>query len=885
MQGTLRTILSRVLGLFRGARAARELKAELEAHFDLLVSENIARGLSPADARMAARRTLGAVEPMREAYRDQAAFAWANSFQQDVRYAFRRLRRAPVFAAVGILSLAIGIGANSAVFSLLDAAVLRPLPVPHPDHLVTIATTYKAGDQSASLSYPEFELIRSRCPAFSDVAVFWSASVLYGRGVHSRRVLDYEVSGNYFDVVGVHPFLGRGFSGSEGWVAGSAPVVVVSYGFWKAQLAADAHAIGRAIAINGRDYTIIGVAPKGFVGTERIQAVDFWLPVTMHVALNPGSRLEDWTGNEFNQSFWNIARLKPGITVAQADAALSVLQSQLAHERPQVYRDRRLSTAPPGLFAPSLRRQVLSFGIILLAVLGLVLLLACLNIANLLLARGVERRRELAIRLAVGSSRRRLARQLLTESFVISGIGGAAGWALALALLRIIAGVSLTGDVPFISIDYEMDWRVFAFTAVLAIASAFVFGAIPAWQATRSDPATVLKSAASAGGHQRSLLGEILTLSEVTLAVLAVVVAGLMIRSLLWIQQRGPGFDSRNVVVATFDLREQGYSDEQTRQFYGELQAGALALPGVASASLTSYLPLSSSYGVGGEVSRPGGSRPTECRLVAITPQYFRTIRVPLLAGREFDDRDQPNSTPVVIVNRSLARALYPNSSAVGRSLLYSKKPSQIVGVAADYDSDSLAEGPNPYVFWPESQHSWSHMNLLVRGSDPAQLPGEVRELVARMDHRLAISNITRLDATVNAALLPARAGAILLGSFGLLALLLAVIGIYGVLSFQVSRRVAEIGTRMALGARREDVLRLILLQGMRVAIIGIALGMAASFSVAGAVSGMLYGIRARDPLTFSATAVLLASAAFVATWIPARRAVAIDPARALRSE
>src|SRR5579871_6071226 len=886
----IRVWLARLLATFRPGRLEGELQAELDDHLQLLIEENLRRGLDSEEARYAALRSLGGIQQAKEAFRDQAGFSWLRSLGQDLRYAARLLHRNPGFTLVAVLSLALGIGANTAVFSILNYAILRPLPVSHPEQLVTIAHGSKTGspDQyDANISYPQYVDIRDHSPVFSGITAFWAAAVLYGRGAHSQSVPDYEVSPDYFNVVGIKPFLGRFFSEDDARGLDSDPVVVLSYNFWKSVLGSDPHIVGQVIPLSGHPFTVVGVAPKGFIGTERILGVDLWVPVTDHGLLNPGSKTGEWLGSARNRSFWNVARLEPGVIPAAAGAWIETWRSNLASHDPS-YRNLRYNVAPPGLLSPAFRSAIKTFTLMLLGVVSLVLLLACANIANLLLARGVERRRELAIRLAIGGSRARLLQQLLTHSLLLSFLGGGAGLLLAIWLDHLLLLLRPLIDLPLV-FDLSLDWRTLSFAILVSLATAVLCGLIPALQAAHAAPAPALKSAASLDEPRRYLLKHSLIAAQAALSLLALVAAVLLVRSLWQVQAAGPGFDAGHVLAATFDLGQQGYDQKRGNEFYAALVRKAARLPGMKAASLAGYIPLSNSDESDAEVQNPRRSKPLVSIVAPIAPGYFQTMGIPLLAGRDFDSSDQENSTPVIIVNRFLAHELWPEQDPIGQVAYLDGDPRhgcRVVGVAADSKYETLGEAATGFVYRPATQYYWPHMNLLLRtGGPPLAYSETVRELVAQLDPNLAISGIRALDDFVNVALLPARLAAILLGTLGLMALALAAIGIYGVVSYAVNQRTREIGIRMALGAQAGKVLTMVVRQGIAPALLGLGIGFAAAMAAAGLLGALLYGIQPREPVTFAISASLLLLVALFAAYIPARRAARVDPASALRWE
>lgn len=883
----LRIFWARLAGMLRRRAAERELEEELAFHQAMLESEHQAAGLSAEAARQAARRDLGSIAAMQETWRDRLRPRWIEAAIQNLRYAARQMRRGHLFTALAVASLAIGIGANATVFSWLDGALLRPLPVHQPGRLAAIWRRYARGGSSENFSFPAL-MDLSHCPAFSGVAAFYSAAALLGRGTGSRLVWDYVVAGNYFRVVRPTFVLGRGFTPAEDGAGGGRPVVVLTYRLWQRQFGGARSVLGKTVWIDQHAYTVVGVTGPRFDGTERILRTDMFLPLAMTNQLDPGLIGPRWRTAWHAPNFWNVARLQPGMSWAQAGAALAAWQKHLGPIHPGSFRDdgARLGLAPPGLITPGTRRVASEFGLVFLICAGLVLALACLNLANILLARGLARRRETAVRLAIGCGRARLVAQDLTEAVILAAIGGMAGVGLALWTDRIVKVIRAEASFP-VTLNLRMDWRVLAFTAAVAFAAALVFALVPALRAAAGDPSRDLAGGAGAGSMRRSRLRGGLLGFQVALAALAVVVAGLMLRSLQDIAGAGPGFNARHVLVATFDLGEQGYTTERGRRFYSQLLAHARRLPGVEAAALTSYLPLGDSNEMGTGVRVPGRKNAISATLDPVSPDFFRTIEVPMLRGRSFGARDRKGAAGVAVINEALARRAFGSASAVGRTVrIGSGRSYRIVGVAANFDVGSLGETTPHFFAVPFAQRYAPHMNLLLRiGGPPVAMAPRVRKLVAGLDPKLVITSIAPLSRTLDFALLPARLAAVTLALFGGLALLLAAIGAYGVITHAVVQRTAEIGTRVALGARRRDILALVLRRTVLPAAVGLCAGLALALAVTRVLGAFLYGIGPRDPVAFLGGTAALAAAITAAAWIPAGRAMRLDPARALRHE
>lgn len=875
--------LARLAGLFRRRRAEAELERELAEHRALLIAEHVAAGMSAAAARQAAARDLGPVEAMKERYRDRLAPRWLEVLGQDLRFAFRQMRRAPLFAALAIISLAIGIGANTTVFNWLDGAILRPLPVEQPGQLAALWRRWEAGSgASENFSFPELQYV-SRCPAISGVAASWSMSAMMGRGVDSRMVFDLEVGENYFRLVRPHFILGRGFTPQEDGSGGGQPVAVVTYRFWRDRLGGDPHVLGRTLLLNRIPFTIVGVTGPGFIGTERIISVGLFLPLAMTNRLDPGFLGSHWRTEWDNMSFWNIVRLKPGVSLGQARAALAAWLVHAAKRHPQSFADgARLGLAPPGLMDPDTQNGIRVFGLVLLAAAGLVLLLACANLAGLWLARGLARRRETAIRLALGCSRRRLIAQHLTETFLLAIFGAAGGLALAAWADHAVLGLSKLSVFP-LTLQLGMDWRVLAFTAAVTILAALLCGVLPAWRATRADPAREFAGGAGAGGARHSRWRGGLIGFQVALAAIAAIFAGLMLRSLGVIAGESPGFQPRNVLQASFDIGEQGLSQAQGRQFQNELLARARRLPGVTSASLGEYVPLGQVYESVLGVSKPGGKKWLTATRVQVSPGYFPTLGIPTFRGRDFTAADTAHSTPVAIINQALARRVFGAASPIGRYIKTSAGSLEVIGVTGNFAIDTIGDSHENFVAMPLAQDYSPHFYLLLHtGGPPAAMAPVVRKLVAQINPNIAIASIAPLERVLDFALLPARFAAVLLGIFGFLALAIAAIGVYGVVAQTVVQRTAEIGTRVALGARPADVVGLMLRQLVRPAGIGLAIGFAAAWAGTRVLAAFLYGVGPRDAATFTGAVLALVFIVAAAAYLPARRALRIQPARAL---
>ncbi|HVG29687.1 MAG TPA: ABC transporter permease [Pyrinomonadaceae bacterium] len=808
---------------------------------------------------------------------------------QDLRYGFRRLLQTPGFTLVAVLSLALGIGANTAIFSLVDTVLLRPLPVRAPDQLVTIYGTLHKGADYTIQSHLNFKDYRDRSgDVLAGVLGYRFAAMSLSHGGANERVWGYLVSGNYFDVLGVRPALGRGFLPEEDQTPGSHPVAVLSYGCWQSRFGGDPSIVGRAASINNQQFTVVGVAPKGFIGTEIAYSPEIFVPFMMAKQIEPGN---SWLESRTDDNLFVVGRLKDGVTKAQAEAALAALTNQLAREHPQENEGRGVRLLPPGLFIPEIRDSVITFSAVLMGVVGLVLLLACVNLANLLLARATERRKEMAIRLALGASRPRIVRQLLTESIVLSLAGGAFGLLIATWVNALVSAIKLPTDIALV-FDLRIDWRVLAFTLGVSLATGVVFSLLPALRSSNPDVVPALKDDTSLGGFRRSRLRNALVVAQVALSLVLLVSAGLIVRGLQAAQAMHPGFNPQNAVALSFDLGLQGYDEQRGRAFQREIVERAKQVPGVRGVTLTDSLPLSINYNSTG-IYVEGRPAALNSDLPLATPfyaglDYFKTLGVPV-RGRDFTAQEDKRESRVAVVNETFARKFWHGEDAVGKRFNFGS-PSDpywtVIGVAADGKYNTLGEEPKAVVYRPLLRDYNSNVTLVARvEGDPQAALAALGRAVQSLDPTLPVYSPKTLTEHMSIPLFPARMAAIVLGSFGVLALVLAAIGIYGVMSYVVAGRTREIGLRMALGADRASVLRLIVGQGMTLAVVGLGVGLALAFAAARLLTSQLYGVSPSDPLTFAGVAALLAAVAFLACYLPARRATRVDPMIALRYE
>ena len=812
---------------------------------------------------------------------------------KDLRYAFRSLVKRPGFTIVAILTLALGIGINTTVFSLANSVFLRQLPVASPQNLVWIFS-----DRDNPTSYPEYLEYQQQTELFDDVMAYEWVGLNLGSNGQSERVEGTLVSGNYFDVLGVKAELGRTFLPDEDKTPGASPVAIISHRLWQSRFNSDASVVGKSMVLNGVQFTIVGVAPHDFVGAEEAFPRQVWIPLMMRASVRPGPAGAAGALNNRNMRNLDVmARLKQGVTLRQAQAGMNVVAGRLAQSYPESNRNFQVALYTAGNGRPAFRSTLKPVTRILLGVVGLVLLITCANVANLLLARAARRRKEVAIRLTLGATRTRLIRQLLTESILLAVAGGLAGLILNFWLVNLLTALKPAVPLP-VNVEFHTDWRVLTFTLLLSVLAGITFGLVPALQASKHDLVPALKDHSQQLGERRRMfsLRNVLVIGQVALSIVVLIGAGLFLRSLNHARAINPGFDAEHILTLSFNTAAQKYDATKAEQFYQQLTNRVQALPGVQSVSLAQSAPLSYFYSpafsspvfVEGH-EPPQGQDPSFVGNNTVGPNFFRTLGVPLISGREFTDRDREGAPRVAIVNETLVRDLFPNTNPIGQRLrVLSRQPSswEIIGVVKDSKYRSLGEDSMPYIFLPYLQNPQPAMALHVQTSgNPKELAAAVRREVQALDPNLPAFNVMSLADNIDISLLPARFGAVLLGVFGFLALLIASIGIYGVMNYGVSERTHEMGIRMALGARGRDVLRLVISQGMWLALIGVGIGAGVALGVTRLVKSYLYDVSVTDPLTFIGIALLLTAVALLACYVPARRATKVNPLEALRYE
>jgi len=823
-----------------------------------------------------------------------------STFLQDLKYGARLLVRAPAFTVIAALSLALGIGANTTMFTLVNAVLLNPLPVEDPSQLVSVWTTDERNQNSAlgflQISPLNYRDLRDKNEVFAGLAAHTgiplNVSVANGE---PQQLFGEIVTGNYFSVLGAKPAAGRTFMADEDKNPGERLVAVLGYGEWQKRFGGDPGAVGRTVTVNGQSFTVIGVMPKGFKGTNAIGAPAMWVPYMTYPVTSTGFFRELAEPNSRRGLGCNVTgRLKPGTSVRQAEANLKTIARQLEQEYPNENKGRNVTIVPlaQATINPGFRNNLVMAGGLLMTIVGLVLLIACANVANLLLARAAVRQKEIAVRLSLGASRGRLVLQLLTEGTLLALVGGAFGLVLAYWAQDLLWSYR----PPFLqpdAVDLHPDARVLLFTLGVSLATGVVFGLAPAVQSSRPDLAVELKEkiSAPAGSNRMFNLRNLLVAAQIALSLVALIGAGLFLRSLQHAQRIAPGFDAEHLAVMSFDLGAQGYTEERGRQFQQRVLERAASVPGVGSAALASTVPLFAG-GFARTVFLEGQdtSDRRSGRLVQITvagQRYLETLGIPLVRGRDLAETDQPNTPAAVIVNETMAKRFWPDQDAIGKRFKFFGQDNfqQVVGIAKDGKYNFIGEEPTPYIYQATTQVYQPQLSLFVKAARPEAVLGTVRSEVQQLDRNLPLTGVFTLNEIFGQSLWAPRMGASLLAVFAGLSLVLAIIGIYGVMAYSVNQRTRELGIRMALGASRSDVLRLVVLQAVRLTLIGVVIGLAASFAASRLIASMLFDVSPTDIVTFVAVPVLLAVSALAASYLPALRATRIDPMVALRYE
>ncbi len=806
---------------------------------------------------------------------------------RDLRYGARQLLRSPGFTFAAALCIALGIGANSATFSFANAFLWRKPMVKEPDRLVRIFVSWASGLKYGSFSYLDYQDVRDQCTAFTGLVASSIMPFHLSAGDRNERIWGGVVSGNYFSELGVNMALGRGFLPEEDRTAGTHPVAVISNGLWKMNFGSDANVIGRMISLNTLSFTIVGVAPEGFNGIDTGLSQQIWIPLMMTGQMGDQRRSLTSRGNHWIGSI--IGRLKPGMTLTQADAAVNTLMAHLAEKYPNSNKGTSalLLTLAESSLHPMVRNGFVRFMRLMFAVVGLILLLSCANVAGLLLARATARRKEIGIRMAIGAGRFRLIRQLLAESVLLSLFAGGVGLLLGIWLTRLAQSFTPPTDFP-LRIDAGPDWSVIGFTFAVTMLTGLLFGLAPALSATNRDFVAILKEGNPVQLTGASRLRRSLVVTQVALSLVLLIGASLVVRSLQSARDVDPGFNPDNQLVGTLDLGLQRYDEAKGRQFIQMLRERLRFLPGVQSIGFADSLPLnlsSTQMAVQPEgYTPPAGSNSPTIDVATVDYGYFSAMGIPVLRGRAFTDKDIVDSPPVIVINENFAMRFWPGQDPIGKRVRTAGKEHLVIGVVKNGKYFSLGEDPKDFFYLPLEQYHRASVFLHVRTAvNPASTIDAVRGVIRTLDSKLPMSDLRTMHAALGFALLPARMAAGVVSGFAVLALFLAAIGLYGVMAYSVSQSVRDIGIRMALGAQARDVLRMILQAGMILTSIGLIIGLVLGFMLTRLMKSLLYGISPADPLSYAIAVLVLVAVACLSVVLPARRAARVDPMAALR--
>jgi predicted permease len=899
MMFRIREVLQRMRCLSRGPQLERDVDAELRVHLELSIEENLRRGLSPSEARRQALLRLGGVEQAKERHREARGLPFFEARLQDIRHCLRMLYRSPSFTCTVILTLALGIGANLAIFSIVNGLLLRPLPVPKPEQIVILAYQHEHGGIGNQFSVPEYKDIAGQTSgAFSQVFGYWFGIDGLSVNGNADRIMTNYVTSNFFTALEIRPLLGRFLVAGEGETPNADPVIVLSYEYWRRRFDSDPSVIGKKVLVDGKPITIVGVTPKDFYGISSVLNTQAYLPLNM-VTLE-GQR-SDFAENRTLRSMSIAARLASSETLAQANAALGLVGRRMSQQFPVDEGDVRLIAFPEQQARPNPDPSgtMLVVSGLFLGLAIMILLLACLNITNILLVRAATREGEMAIRAALGAGRSRLVWQSLTESILLTVIGAIAGFIVGRVVNYSISNIGLGSDL-LIRLDFSLDWRVFGYAVALTVFTIAVVGLAPAFRASRADINRLLHQAGAGRGvsSRKHRLRSALVVLQVSGSLIMLIIGGLFMRSLKVAERSDLGFDPSHVADISMDPREIGLNDVQGLAFYNALLDRVRMLPGVEAAGLTSSVPLSyyndadtvTPDNYDGNLSR----RPRRAMFSVVSPSFLDTLKITLLRGRAFKESDNADSPFVSIINQAIADRYWPGQDPVGRHFRIGRDPQkliEVIGVAGNSRVAGVTGNFVPNLFLPLAQHYSSGLTSLqtlvvrVSGDAEAMVP-ELQLLVRSMEPELPTFDaqpLTRAIDTLN-GLLIFKIGALLVGALGGLGLVLSVVGIYGVLSYSVGQRKREIGIRIALGAEPGSIAAMVLRQGALLIGLGLAIGVASALMASRIIANLLT-VPASDPLTYIGVTVLLGFVAFVASYLPARRVMRLDPSQSLRYE
>lgn len=885
--------------LFLSRPVDGDLNQEGHSHFEMLAEENIRSGMSANEARRAARVELGGIEQVKEKVREQSLGNCLHSVLSDCRFALRQLRKSPGVTASVVLTLAFGIGVNTAMFSLLNGWLLRPLPVPASEEITVLALQQKEA-ANFNFSYPDFLDFRQQANTFSDLFAYAFGIGGLSADGDAREIGYFCVSGNYFSGLGVKPVLGRLFFPGEGEKPGGELLVVLGYSFWQSKFGRNPDVVGTSVRVDGKQATIIGVAPKDFHGTQFALDIDVYLPLSAISLADASPSVWTHRGNRWLNV---MGRLNRSVSLNQAQSSIDVIAARLATQYPQADKDVKVRVLPerrarPGAFVASFIPVIAS---LFLALAALVLLLACSNVANILLVRALARGREMTIRSVLGASRTRIIRQVMTESLILALLGSMAGVFIGAAALHwsgsYLHSVFTNSSNHSLSLDVSFDWRVFGYASIVAFCAAILVGLGPALRATRTDVNVDLREGRGSRSRfaGKYTMKDVPTVAQIACSLMLLVVAGLFVHSLNSAEHMNLGFNPDHVLNVILDPHEIGYDQTRTNAFYRELDERLRGIPGVRSTSLAFTVPMgfpskTAPIFLQGR-SASHNERPPMIPYDAISPSYIRTMEVPLLEGRAFTDSDDEKAPPVAIINQAMAKRFWPKEDPIGQRFSLSGAAGpfvEVIGMAGDGQYFFLTTQAQPYFYLPLAQSFTSYRCLQIRTATPPQwFISSVQQQIHKLAPDLPIDDIRTMLQLVHglAGLFLFRLAASVAAILGVLGLTLATVGVYGLVSYSASQRTHEIGIRMALGATRQDVLTLVSRQGLRSIAIGIGIGLLAAYSLTRVMKNLLIGVGTADPMTFAGVAILLAFIALAACYIPARRATRVDPMVALRYE
>ncbi len=893
-------LLIRLRALLRRNAVENELNDELRFHFDQQVEKYVRGGLTREDATRRAGLEFGGLEQVKEECRDARGVSLAESLLQDLRYGLRMLRKSPGFTTVAVLTLALGIGANTAIFSMVNSLVLRRLPVYAPNEVASLVRHDKASGTDGMFSYPDFDDIRKQTgPVFRGVAgvqPYQMDGFSMGSQAEALPIWTNFVTTNFFQVIGIKPALGTFFQSSQGQIASADPVVVLGYAFWKAHLGSDPNIVGKSVSLNGHPVTVVGVAPKGFYGLFSIVDTQAYLPIGMAVVTHDNS--PDFVTDRHSAGMVIVGRLNPGVTSGKTTPLLSVVVRRLSEQHPDNKWD-WLQAFPIGPLGPTTdwsgQEIVNTMAMLFLVLVGLILVLAWMNVANLLLVRATAREREMAVRAAMGASRGRIVRQVLTESLLLALFGCAAGLLLGFEVSRSIGSVNLSAPMPLV-FDFSFDWRVFLYGIGAAIVTGLLVGSTPAFRAARGNLNNLLRESPRTATSRRQRARSVLVVAQLAGSLMLLVVAGLFVRSLQAVEHSDLGFNPEHVVNLSVAPTQGGYNEGQAQQFMQNLVQRARELPGVESASLAATVPMgyySNGYDnlkIEGYEPAPGQDLP-HAGFNNVSRDYFKTMRIGFVRGRSILDSDTATSKPVAVISEEMANRYWAHRDPIGGHFTVPSDrdhPIEVVGIVKNARNQGLSGPIGPYYYRPLSQQYQVPITLQLRTSLPPgtairQAEGVVRSLAPAMP----VFDTHTMTAALNTlgGLLLYRLGAVLTASLGALGLVLSLVGVYGVVSYAASQRTHEIGIRMALGAQPRQALKTIFSQALVVTGTGVVVGALLASVVGQLARDLLSGVSPVDPLTYLGASVLLAGVALAACYIPARRAMRVDPMVALRHE